>query len=389
MPKVKKQKQKQKQHQAQVQNVVVNVGYKRRKQRQKEQHQSTTVSKQQLPQQQAIPYLGLQSANNAQLLNTLQASIAALYKNNKELSSVPATNGFQTASLLPPQPQPQSQLAPPPSAPQLAPPQLAPPPPPQRASPRPPNYPPPQFNNQNQQSSMKQPPQPSQRTPQAYAVSETSQQSAPSSTTSSKRGVSFQLPPGGALPPPGVLRSLVEKNLGQSLPEPPTPTPSLAPSLKGSSKSKGEPVYNKNGTIDKRSKWFKNLPPDERQQLILEETINKPARGKLVKDDGYDTDVEVTLPEKMKKEPAARNLANDMTVAAEAIPPSILPHQANITEALNTHRTHSHIEIKPQTPVKNILSYFIKQSNNKVAIADADTESGDATQQIDTSIDVS
>lgn len=41
-------------------------------------------------------------------------------------------------------------------------------------------------------------------------------------------------------------------------------------------------LYTSKGTLDKRSKAFKNLPPEEREKLVLEETMNKPTRARKV-----------------------------------------------------------------------------------------------------------
>jgi hypothetical protein len=99
----KKEKTKQKQSQRQSQNVIVNVKTEAPKQRRKRSTKSKgqEESKPSKPSSQAqtIPYLGLQSANNAQLLNSLQTSLAAIYRGNQ-------SNTFSQATAPTPVPTP-------------------------------------------------------------------------------------------------------------------------------------------------------------------------------------------------------------------------------------------------------------------------------------------
>jgi hypothetical protein len=76
--------------QKQSQKVIVNINTEKRKKRSKpKQRQEAKPVKP--AQSQAIPYLGLQSANNAQLLNSLQTSLAAIYRGTQSNTLSQAT----------------------------------------------------------------------------------------------------------------------------------------------------------------------------------------------------------------------------------------------------------------------------------------------------------
>lgn len=139
---VKSKKDNIKQKQSQVQKVVVNVVQPKRRTNKRRATQKVTARQptQQAQISQSIPYLGLQSANNAQLLNSLQATLSTLYTahtNKNKLLSAPETSATQhfgttvMPTLTPPAPPAPPMLVPPTPAPPNQPPQqLMPPPPP-------------------------------------------------------------------------------------------------------------------------------------------------------------------------------------------------------------------------------------------------------------------
>jgi hypothetical protein len=74
--------------QKQSQKVVVNINTEKRKKRSKPRQKQEAKP---VKPAQAIPYLGLQSANNAQLLNSLQTSLAAIYRGTQSNTLSQAT----------------------------------------------------------------------------------------------------------------------------------------------------------------------------------------------------------------------------------------------------------------------------------------------------------
>lgn len=222
MTKNKKQKQKQKQKQSQVQNVVVNVGYKRRSSNKEKSQQQSVVSKQAIPQQQALPYLGLQSANNAQLLNSLQASLTALYsQHNKQQQlltapPLPATQGFQRPKMVPPS---------------EAPPTLLPPPPP----------------------------------------------------TTPKRNSTLSQKP--APPPPQTSYNATQKSVTFSSNAPPTSTPiaETVATRRNWTKSDFDLDTNKDGTVRKKGDKWRMLTEEQKQDIKDEELRNRPVRATRIK----------------------------------------------------------------------------------------------------------
>jgi len=99
-----KKKEKTKQKQSQRQSVIVNIKTEAPRQSREPSTKSKEQEKSKLQkppkptkpytQPQTIPYLGLQSANNAQLLNSLQTSLAAIYRSNQ-------SNAFSQATPTP------------------------------------------------------------------------------------------------------------------------------------------------------------------------------------------------------------------------------------------------------------------------------------------------
>jgi hypothetical protein len=85
--------------QKQSQKVVVNINTEKRKKRSKPRQKQEAKPAQTISQ--AFPYLGLQSANNAQLLNSLQNSLNMLYAKTKTATVAPPPS-FATALATPP-----------------------------------------------------------------------------------------------------------------------------------------------------------------------------------------------------------------------------------------------------------------------------------------------
>lgn len=336
-------KSKQKQKQSQSQSVVVNIATPRRRKKatnnNNKQQQSSAVTQQQ-QQQQAIPYLGLQSANNAQLLNTLQTSLTQLYhQQNKQKQlftapALPATQGYQSTSLLPPAPQPTTPQAQPVLLPQ---------------------------------------------TPQAETIPK------PATAKRSLFSVRFASnkettppPPGSRepLPPPEALISLASKD-----------NKNIAKSAENGLK------YNKDGSIDKRSKAFKSLPENERGQLVLEETMNRPIRARPVKDNGDDSELDTIaiIPKKVKR---SGKTNPTQLIISDAKVEDLTPEYtaAKVAGALNGHKIHGHTDMKPESSTfKQNNVWAFANNANKVFPAeppfkmiDTDTEYGnDITSEIE------
>ena len=198
---------KQKQEQKQEQKVVINIDSKKRKQKRRAPRGvSTKQIKPQQVQTQSIPsiptYLGLQTANNAQLLNSLNNTINTIFKAQQKPEF---TRTISTEPIVSPQ-----------------------------------------------------------------VVSK-------------------------------VTEAIVEKSI-----------PSAA--------KKEASLYTDKGKLDKRSKAFRDLPLEERDKLVLEETMNKPKRARKVKetlDTGGEADMEG---ERITKIIKSQKLHDTTRMVAEPIP---------------------------------------------------------------------
>lgn len=332
-----KSKQKQKQKQSQIQNVVVNVHSKVQRSRKATTTQRQTAVPQQQEQQKqyaglpAGAYLGLQSANNAQLLNSLQATLTSLHQQNNrhnQLYNAPALpaaapqQGYQAANIVPPPPH-QPQLIPRPQPP----PQLQPPPPvavpvpsqPVFQTPKhlnnPPAYRPPLSQQQQQvqqpQSILKNVPSTSKKVriqemspsplpapplsappfssqspttpPLPQVLTPKSQESQPSSKSKSK------------IKKKSPIQFVIETDDDESedfqtpLPPPPPTARKKSAVIERIPPPEGVVFeYNRNGTIKKTTKGWRNLPDELKQQYILEETAVRPVLAKPMPEEKED-----------------------------------------------------------------------------------------------------
>lgn len=381
----KKDKTKQKQKQIQSQNVVVNVAYHHKKRgpsKRQQQPQASNSKPIQQPQQQlsqAIPYLGLQSANNAQLLNTIHTSLTALYsQHNKQLTSVPPSNGFQAPRLIPQPPAPPTvvnvhQASTPAPAPPVVnvntpapvvnvhtPAQPAPivniqtpaPPAARRFSDAPVAVRAP-INTNTTHTPIAPPSIIQPSTPQAEFIplGEPAQR---------RRSVEFSDNPSPALPPPPVLVDLLVREHG----------------LK----------YNKNGSVNQRSREWNKLPVEVKDKILAQQ--QKPVKAKLIPDDPntvmLDDAASVKLVTKRKKAPANLEIDEDAELE-EYVDKSY--KSARIPKAMDAHKIHTHTEMKPEShhQQKSFLGLF--PPSNKVVPTtydDTDTDYGnDITSEVD------
>lgn len=79
-------------------------------------------------------------------------------------------------------------------------------------------------------------------------------------------------------------------------------------------------LYTNKGNLDKRSKAFRDLPPEEKDRLILNETMNKPKRARKVKepiDLGEEADIEG---ERITKIIKSQKLHDTTRMVAEPLP---------------------------------------------------------------------
>jgi hypothetical protein len=113
MKKKEKTKQKQSQRQSVIVNIKTEAPKQRRKRSTKSKGQEESKPSKSSSQPQTIPYLGLQSANNAQLLNSLQTSLAAIYRANQSNAFSQATPTPTPTPMLTPAPISRPLLMPP------------------------------------------------------------------------------------------------------------------------------------------------------------------------------------------------------------------------------------------------------------------------------------
>lgn len=313
--------------QKQSQKVVVNINTEKRKKRSKQRQKQEAKPVQ--PAQtisQAFPYLGLQSANNAQLLNSLQNSLNMLYAKTKTATVAPPPS-FATALTPPPAatvaaptPIPTPTLAPAPA------PILTRPPPPPIPTPAP--APPPSAA----------PVYPRPRPPQRVQLDEE----------------------------PARARPVRE------------PVAQVTGAVRGSY----DLDTNKDGTVRKRGDKWKALPQEVRDLIIEEELSAKPVKAKLIKSEESDaTDAEVVKRKpRKKKEPEMLDVDKTIPIEDTNIkemskekPKAKFNEEANkVEKAILSHALHTKTEIKPEPPPKTLLSLLPGSKSSKVAVATGD-----------------
>ncbi len=303
--------------QKQSQKVVVNINTEKRKKRSKPRQKqegkpvqpAQTIS-------QAFPYLGLQSANNAQLLNSLQNSLNILYAKTKTATVAPPAS-FATA------------LTPPPAATVAAPaPALAPAPiltrPVPAPLPTPAPAPPPSAA----------PVYPRPRPPQRVQLDEE----------------------------PARARPVRE------------PVAQVTGAVRGSY----DLDTNKDGTVRKRGDKWKALPQEVRDLIIEEELSAKPVKAKLIKSEESDTTDAEVVQRKTRKKKQPEMLDVDKTIPIEdtnikEAPKAKFNEEANkVEKAILSHALHTKTEIKPEPPPKTLLSLLPGSKSSKVAVATGD-----------------
>lgn len=320
---------KQKQKQSQSQTVVVNVGTQKRRKKSASSQQMSQLNPRATT---VIPsYLGLQTANNAQLLNSLQTSLTQLYnQQNKQKQlftapPLPETLGFQSTNLLPP-PTPQAQ-------------QIVAPPPTNTLPPETPDF--------------------TQQAPTA----------APKSTKSRSnmfvRFMGRESPsnPLGSqpLPPPDPLVTLSNKDKKD------------IPGLK----------YTNKGTIDRRTKEYRRLSQEEKEDLDYEETMNKPpvkARAVAITDSNDPLlEAKVTLARKVKKSGGSDSAATKLVMADDADEESSNYTTRDVPSIVSSNKIYGHTDMKPQSGYQhNPTIWKFKGMNTKVfpeaSAPDAETD---------------
>jgi hypothetical protein len=317
--------------QKQSQKVIVNINTEKKKKRSKPRQRQEAKPVQ--PAQtisQAFPYLGLQSANNAQLLNSLQNSLNMLYAKTKTATVAPPPS-FATALATPPAPAPVAAPTPIPT------PTLAPAPAPILTRPPPPPIPTP----------------------------------APA-------------------PPPSAAPVYPRPRPPQRIPaeEPAIARPSREPvaQVTGAVRGSYDLDTNKDGTVRKRGDKWKALPQEVRDLIIEEELSAKPVKAKLIKDE-EDTDAEV-VQKKTRRKKQPENIEVDNSIPIEDTNVKEAPkekskqkfnEEANkVEKAILSQVLHTKTEIKPEPPPKTLLSLLPGSKSSKVAVA-----TGDQTDYVD------
>jgi hypothetical protein len=324
MPK-KKQKQKQKQKQQQSQNVVVNIGSTQRRKRDAQQSSQQQPTRQQ-QQQQSIPYLGLQSANNAQLLQSLQTTLTALYgKNNKIPQQAPI---YQTPSLPLPQQAPEPEPEP--------------------------------------EQQIQLPSAPPASTPVAQPI------------ISNKRQIFSKLPQAQVLETPSAppQKSIVRFFETTRKPQPPPATTPLPPpdALVGLLSKEYDLDYNKNGTIKQTTAKFTRLPKDVQMALIQEQSLNKPAKAKAVTEKTTrKRSTQQTLEYEDEKEDDNADYYLDQPIGGKN----------KVKNLVNYHKTHGHTEMKPVAQAKPFQGIFSFANKVAPSVEETDYENDPITTDID------
>ena len=364
--------------QKQSQKVVVNINTEKRKKRSKPRQKqeakpvqpSQTIS-------QAFPYLGLQSANNAQLLNSLQNSLNILYAKNKTATVAPPPS-FATALATPPAPAPVPVTV---SAP------ITLPRPPVVRTPTPPRAPVPVTFS----SPITLPRPPVVRTP-----------TAPVPVTVSAP-ITLPRPPVVTTPTLVPLPTVSFPSLTRPPPPPPPPPPRAPPlptavpvlpkqrapqRLQSDGQPAREPVAkvtgavrsgydldtNKDGTVKKRGDKWKSLPQEVRNLIIQEELAATPVKARRIKNDqDTETDTEVVKRKpRKKKEPEMLEVDKTIPIEDTNIKETISETPSKVEQSLLSQVLYGRTEMKPEPPPKTLLSLLPDSKSSKVAVATAD-----------------
>jgi hypothetical protein len=372
--------------QKQSQKVVVNINTEKRKKRSKPRQKQEAKPVQ--PAQtisQAFPYLGLQSANNAQLLNSLQNSLNILYAKNKSgvTAPTPASGlGFTTA-LAPaaPVPVPVTVSAP-----------ITLPKPPVVTTP--PTAPVPVTVS----APITMPKPPVVRTPPA----------APAAPVTVSAPITLPRPPVVTTPTLVPLPTVSFPSLTRP-PPPPPPPPPRAPSLPTAVpvlpkqrapqrlQSDGQPAIgqparepvakvtgavrsgydldtNKDGTVKKRGDKWKSLPQDVRNLIIQEELAATPVKARRIKNDqDTETDTEVVKRKpRKKKEPEMLEVDKTAPIEDTNIKETISETPSKVEKSLLSQVLYGRTEMKPEPPPKTLLSLLPDSKSSKVEVATGD-----------------
>jgi hypothetical protein len=322
--------------QKQSQKVIVNINTEKRRKRSKpRQKQEAKPVQPAQPVSQSFSYLGLQSANNAQLLNSLQNSLNILYAKNKTATVAPPPS-FATAlappALIPPAPASEKIISSPTMLPKAAAPPVEAPPsvvPPEllkkSSIPPPPRVPPPPARAPPTSTA---PVFPRSKAPQRVRIDEQSAIAMP-------------------------VREPTEEAISTI-------------------KSNYDLDTNKDGTIKKKGNKWKNLPQQLRDKIIEEETAATPVKAKLIKDEETDT-TEAEVVQKRPRKKKQQELAdiNEKSPVEEIKDMSKQQEPTKVEKAMLSHTLHTRTEIKQEPRQKSLLSFFpIKSSKVEVEPGD-------------------